>query len=84
MSSYARDECAGGPLLSIRVALVPAFHLGDDVVLLAMDGAGLEAFGAALDQARRQAFDVLLVDTAGRLARFSGGSNFSSTACAPR
>lgn len=27
MSSYARDECAGGPLLSIRVALVPAFHL---------------------------------------------------------
>ncbi|TXH14583.1 MAG: hypothetical protein E6R02_00860 [Gammaproteobacteria bacterium] len=54
MSSYARDECAGGPLLSIRVALVPAFHLGDDVVLLAMDGAGLEAFGAALDQARRQ------------------------------
>lgn len=43
----------GGRLMSIRVSLVPAFHFGDDVMLLAMDGAGLDAFGSALDQARR-------------------------------
>jgi hypothetical protein len=38
----------------IRVELAPKFMLGDDVVLLAMDGAGIAAFAAALKDAERQ------------------------------
>ena len=37
----------------IRVELAPEFMLGDDVVLLAMDGDGAAAFAAALKDAQR-------------------------------
>ncbi|WP_243841369.1 hypothetical protein [Mycobacterium sp. DL592] len=35
----------------VRVNFLPEFHFGDDAVLLTVDGDGLEAFGAALNQA---------------------------------
>ena len=38
----------------IRVEFAPEFMWGDDVVLLAMDGAGVAAFAAALKDAERQ------------------------------
>jgi len=38
----------------IRVELAPEFMFGDDVVLLAMDGAGVTAFAAALKDAAHQ------------------------------
>lgn len=38
----------------VRVELAPEFMLGDDVVLLAMDGAGIATFVAALREAERQ------------------------------
>lgn len=44
----------------IRVELAPEFMWGDDVVLLAMDGAGIAAFSAALKDAERQGISQLL------------------------
>jgi hypothetical protein len=38
----------------IRVEFAPEFVLGDDVVLLAMDGAGTATFAAALREAEQQ------------------------------
>ena len=38
----------------IRVEFAPEFLLGDDVVLLAMDGAGVATFATALKDAERQ------------------------------
>lgn len=38
----------------IRVEYLAGFHFGDDVVLVALDGAGLDAFVAALDEADRR------------------------------
>jgi len=38
----------------IRVEYLPGFHFGDDVVLVALDTAGLETFVAALDEADRR------------------------------
>lgn len=38
----------------IRVEYLPGFHFGDDVVLVALDGAGRDAFVAALDEADRR------------------------------
>jgi hypothetical protein len=38
----------------IRVEFAPEFMWGDDVVLLAMDGAGVDTFTAALKDAERQ------------------------------
>jgi hypothetical protein len=38
----------------IRDEFAPEFMWGDDVVLLAMDGAGVAAFAAALKDAERQ------------------------------
>lgn len=44
----------------IRVEFAPEFMWGDDVVLLAMDGAGVAAFAAALKDAERQGASQLL------------------------
>jgi hypothetical protein len=38
----------------IHIEFAPEFILGDDVVLLAMDGAGVAVFAAALKDAERQ------------------------------
>jgi hypothetical protein len=41
-------------MTTIRVEVAPEFMFGDDVVLLAMDGAGVTAFAAALKNAAHQ------------------------------
>jgi hypothetical protein len=46
----------------IRVEFTPEFMLGDDVVLLTMDGAGIAAFAAALKDAERQGASQLQND----------------------
>jgi hypothetical protein len=38
----------------IRVNFLPEFYLGDDAVLLTMDGDGVEKFKAAVDQVRSE------------------------------
>jgi hypothetical protein len=45
----------------IRVEFAPEFMLGDDVVLLAMDGAGAATFAAALMKAERHGSSQLQV-----------------------
>ena len=45
----------------VRVEFAPEFMLGDDAVLLAMDGAGTATFAAALRKAERQGSSQLQV-----------------------
>lgn len=46
----------------LRVNFLPEFYLGDDVVLLTMDGEGVELIKAAVDQARTDRSSLLLHD----------------------
>jgi hypothetical protein len=46
----------------VRVNFLPEFYLGDDAVLLTMDGGGVEKFKAAVEQARSDLSSHLLHD----------------------
>ncbi|PND57134.1 hypothetical protein CRM90_13400 [Mycobacterium sp. ENV421] len=46
----------------VRVNFVPGFYLGDDAVLLTLDGSGVDLMKSAIDEARASSSSLLLHD----------------------
>ena len=58
----------------LRVEYMSAFHFGDDVVLVALDGAGLDAFVVALDEADHRGDWRVELDERTHLLRVEAGA----------